>query len=123
MISHVLGDISITSTLNTANFDLEIGGNWSNSSTFNEGTGEVAFNGAGPQTINTASGEIFYDLTINKSSDTLILASDVNVSGTLDMLSGNISTGANTLTLGINTATIGTLNHSAGTWSEVSKDG
>jgi hypothetical protein len=111
----ILGDLSISSTLNSANFDIEIGGDWSNTSTFNEGSGEVIFNGTGPQTINTASGETFYDLTINKSSDTLSLASDVNISGALDMLSGNISTSSNTLTLGINTTTIGTLNHSAGT--------
>ena len=110
----VLNNLTVASTLNTANYDLEVGGDWTNTNVFNEGTGTVTFNGSGSQSINNIAGETFFDLTIDKAADSLNLNGNVTVSGTLTMTSGVINTGSSTLTLGINTTTIGTLNRSGG---------
>ncbi|KKK73196.1 hypothetical protein LCGC14_2896250, partial [marine sediment metagenome] len=111
----VLNDLTIASTLNSANYDIEVGGDWTNTNTFVEGTGTVTINGTASQTITNSTGELFNNLAINKASDTLVLGGDVMVSGTLDLISGDVRTGSSTLTLGVSGATIGTLNHTSGT--------
>lgn len=93
-------------------YNLTVGGNWTNSSTFNERVGTVTFNG-GEQTIDNASGETFYSLTINNTSLTQTTG-NVNITNTLNMTGGNILTGFNNITLGTSTANIGTLSYTAG---------
>jgi len=114
----ISGSLTITSgTLDTdaANdFDLNIGGDFTNSGTFNENLSTVTFDGTGSQTITNSSGETFYDLTINKSSGTLTLANDVTTSNILTMTVGTIDAGSNTLTLGTGTGNEGTYSYTAG---------
>ncbi|KPK81499.1 MAG: hypothetical protein AMS27_15395, partial [Bacteroides sp. SM23_62_1] len=108
-------DLTISSgTLNSNGNNLQIRGNWINAGDFTEGTGTVTFNGTTDQSIKNASGEVFYNLTVNKSSGSLILNNDINVSGTLTMTSGVISTGTGVLILGTSTATTGTLSRTGG---------
>lgn len=109
-IKIILGNLSIqgTASLNvsTNNVDLEIRGNWLNSSTagdpFNEGTRTVIFNGTNPQIIqNTGSqlGTDFYNLVINNSSSTgVFISGNANIhtrivsGGTLTLQNGYVYT-------------------------------
>lgn len=124
--THVLsafGNITISGTpnselimtdLNPASIDgkIFIRGNWINNKSdidFKEGNGEIIFNGSNNQTISTVdvSGiEPFYNLTINKISNNVILNNHVEVgaastailserTGFLTLSSRNIITGAN----------------------------
>ena len=71
-------------------------GNWSNSGTFNTGTGNVTFDGSGAQTLTgtlTGSTGMFYDLYINNSaatpSDTVdVDANQITVTNTLTVNDG-----------------------------------
>jgi len=93
--------------------NINVAGNWTNSGgTFNEGTKRVTFNGTSDQTITGA--ETFYDLTVNKSSGKIILASNVTASNSLTMTAGNIDANGNKMILGTSTSNIGTLNYTAG---------
>lgn len=92
----VAGDLTIQemAILNSANFNLDVAGNWTNISgaadSFLEGTGTVTFNGTGAQTINVSSRETFNDLVLN------------NVGGALNLSNGPIEiSGSATLTDGI----------------------
>lgn len=91
------------------------GGNWLNSVglPFSFGTSTVVFNRASAaQSITRASGESFYNLTINNTFGTspqVTLAKPVTVRGTLTLTSGIVSTtSTNVLTMAAgSTATIG----------------
>jgi hypothetical protein len=86
---------------------ITLGGNFTNSSTSNtnnsfvEGTSTVVLNGSGNQTISTvlAAGETFNNLTLNKASGEVYLATspstDVNVAGTMTFTSGIFNTTTN----------------------------
>ena len=87
-------------------------GNFSNSGTYNQGTGTLNINGPNTQTIG-GSLNTFYNLTINNSAG-VIMSSNVNVNNTLSMTSGNIITGAYILTLGTSTSNLGTLTYNSG---------
>ncbi|MCH7534244.1 MAG: hypothetical protein IH948_00575, partial [Bacteroidetes bacterium] len=112
----VLNDFTVTNgTFDTdavSNYSLSVGGNWSNSATFNENTSTITLNGSGVQTISNA--EQFYNLVVNKPAGTLNISSDVIVSNLLTMTKGNISTSTNKLTLGTSTGNTGSLTHTAG---------
>lgn len=81
-----------------------LGGNWMNSGgMFIPGTSTVILNGAFNQTITRSGGEVFHNLSVfNTGLDPLnriILANNVNVSGTLSMATGNIDPGTSVLFL------------------------
>jgi Secretion system C-terminal sorting domain/PKD-like domain len=106
----VNGDLTLNATLdgNGANKVIRLRGNWINNSStgFTEGAGTVIFDGIADQSITKSVDETFNHLTINKTSGTLTLYTNVIV-GTSDtgisiltMTSGNINTGSYTLTLG-----------------------
>jgi len=63
-------DVSGSPVLDATNFDMRVGGNWSNygEAGFNERVRLVQFNlGAATQTISTAGGERFYDMQMAKA--------------------------------------------------------
>ncbi|MBI4645820.1 MAG: hypothetical protein HY738_04250, partial [Bacteroidia bacterium] len=112
----VLQAVNITAgTLNTATSNMTVGGSWTNNSTFTPGSNTVTFNGTGTQTITKTEGETFNNLTINKTSGTVILAYNINVNNTLTMTQGNIDCQSYTLTLGTGLGSTGTLTYTAGT--------
>ncbi|HLP64529.1 hypothetical protein, partial [Flavobacterium sp.] len=79
--------------------DLNIGGNWSNSGTFNSNNRLVEFRGALAQTLTGAT--TFDFLTVNNANGlTLQTSSAVTVNQTLALTSGKLTLGANNLTVG-----------------------
>jgi hypothetical protein len=81
-------------------YDIVIQGNWTSDITFNPRSGTVTFNGTSNQTINTAGGETFNNLVINKdgttnkADSTLSLGSNVFTEGALNMTLGFVDLGA-----------------------------
>jgi hypothetical protein len=97
-------------TLNAGTFDkgtattINVAGDWvNNGGTFTYGTGTVNFNGTTAQAIKgTAPGQTFYNLTVNKSADTLSISGStatVTVNNTLTFTNGLIKTGANKISI------------------------
>ncbi|RLD52731.1 MAG: hypothetical protein DRI97_14195, partial [Bacteroidetes bacterium] len=111
----ITGDLTISSTLNANNFDLDLGGDWTNNGYFTEGTGTVSFNGSSDQSLSIVADPLFNNLTIDKNSGTVVLNDDVQVGNTLSLLNGNVNANGSILTLGTSTASTGTLSHFSGT--------
>lgn len=92
--------IATGSTLNlngAIGADLSIGGNWTNSGTFNPNSRQVIFRGALAQTLTGAT--TFDFLRINNTAG-LTLNNAVTNNLTLDLTAGNITLGTNNLTIG-----------------------
>ena len=110
----ISGDITISSTLNTNNFDIRLVGDWNNSGFFTEGTGTLTLDGNADQTISNSLGETYYDLVVNKGSGRAILNNNVTVSNSLALTNGIVATGPNILTLGTGIASIGSFTRTNG---------
>jgi hypothetical protein len=78
---------------------LRVAGNWSNSGTFTSTNTTVVFNGTIAQSI-TGTTE-FNNLTINKSSDTLTVNSNISVAsaGSLNLTAGILNDGGNIISV------------------------
>ncbi|HYF68843.1 MAG TPA: T9SS type A sorting domain-containing protein [Ohtaekwangia sp.] len=72
------------------------GGDWTNSASFNAGSGSVIFNSAASQALTGAT--TFYNLT-RSNGGTLTLNNNINVNQLLTLSSGYINTGSNTINL------------------------
>ena len=80
----VTGNLTINSgtSLNcNASANIRVGGNWSNSGTFNRGTGTLNFNGSAASNI--IGSETFYNLTISNTSDIVTASSDITINNLL----------------------------------------
>jgi hypothetical protein len=66
------GDLTIStgSTLTVSSRSITLNGNWINNGTFTTTTGTVTFSGAANNTISGSSTTSFYNLTVNKGTDT-----------------------------------------------------
>jgi len=100
----VNNDLIISSgTLSTGNYDIYIGGNYSNSGTFTAGTGTVTFDAG--DTGNTLTGTLsgtsaFNNLTFNNSAGAWTLgAITTDVGGNLTVTSGALTAPSTTLTI------------------------
>ena len=124
----VNGNVVLTAGTMNGPSNLYARGNWTNNGgTFAYGSNTVNFTGTGTQTIDgTASAESFYNLTINKTSGTLLTTggsiATLNCLNNLTMSQGNFTppatlsiTGNYTLTLG--TLTAGATINVGGNWS------
>ncbi len=111
----MLGDLTISSTFNPNGNTITVGGDWINTGSFQEGTSTVIFNGTADQNVTSASTALFYNLQNAKSSGSLLLNGNAQVTNQLTMQEGNIDVLSNTLTLGTNAITEGTLSHTSGT--------
>ncbi len=82
-------DINIANSglLNSNAKGISLTGKWINynQAAFTESTGTVTFNGSIQQTITTAGGEIFNNLTLNKSAESLVANCNVTVNGDIDL--------------------------------------
>lgn len=80
------------------NGKLNVSGNFTNNGTFNKGTGTVEFNGSVAQSINGVVD--FNNVIINKSSNEVILNTNVSASGAITLTSGKINLSNKYLDLG-----------------------
>lgn len=108
--------INGTGVLSPGSNSVNVSGNWTNRGTvgFTEGTSTVSFNGSTQQIITCAAGENFANTSVNNSGAGILLANDVTVASTLNMIQGNINLNGNNMTLGISVATKGTLARTSG---------
>lgn len=105
------GNLTVNAgTLDVNSQNITIEGNWSNSSTISN-LATVTFSNTSDQSITTNATD-FVNLTVNKSSGTLMLNENVIVTGILTMTQGDISTGSNSIQLG--SGAEGTFSHTAG---------
>ncbi|OFY20727.1 MAG: hypothetical protein A2W98_01280 [Bacteroidetes bacterium GWF2_33_38] len=95
--------IGLGTTIDVATFDINIGGNWSNSGSFVESSRTVTFDGGLGQTISNP--ETFNNLTINKSGGDISLSQSIVVNGQMDFSAGDIVLGSWNITTG-NSASI-----------------
>lgn len=97
--SDINRNVTISSTLASANFNMTVGGNWSSTGTFTPGTNTVTFDGAA-QNIGRTGGETFNHF-IAAGSGTKTLTSDITTNGnltissTLDVSSSNYALDVN----------------------------
>lgn len=86
-----------TTTLNhVTTSDLNISGNFDNLHTFLPNQNRVVFNGTGPQTINSASNQSFYNFEINNPSGVEFVEGTsivYTIAGHLDLLTGILTIG------------------------------
>lgn len=104
----VLNNLTIANTGAgvTANSNVSMEGNFTNSGVFSAGTSTFTFNSPGnDQTITGAT--TFYNITLDNTNGTgteLTLNNDTTVNGTFSFLTGYVVTGANTLIIGNTTS-------------------
>ena len=91
----------------TNNPTLNVGGNFSNSGTFTQGTGLVTFNGSAPQTISGTSATTFSNSVTLSNTQGLVISTSPTINGTLTFANGKITTGANKVILGASSLTSG----------------
>lgn len=89
----VKGNITIEGTLTMSSSqggDLNVGGNWSRSASsgFTQNNGVVRFFGSSVQSINVPGGETFSYMTIDKTSNKVLLASNLTVTKTIAIDNG-----------------------------------
>jgi hypothetical protein len=83
----ITGDFTInpgSSLIFTDSGSLQVGGNWTNSGSFNAGTGTIEFIGTNPSTIFNSG--VFYNLEVSKTSPaTLVIppGTTITVNGDL----------------------------------------
>jgi flagellar assembly factor FliW len=109
----IAGDLTINSgtTMSAGANGIGLQGNWSNSGTFNAGTGTVTFNGSGSQSISgTGSAQSFNHVTVNKPGGTLTAPATMNIN----------AGSASTLTLSAGTFAAGSAINITGDWTKAS---
>lgn len=103
---NLLNQAGATLSLNSGS--LHIHGNYTNNGIVIPGTGSLAFVGtSGNQTITDPNGETFTNMLVNKAADDVILASNLTITGSLNLTKGDIVLGANNLIMGGATLTGG----------------
>lgn len=89
-----------TGTLNANNLNITQTGNWSNSGAFTAGTGRVTFSGGTTQTVTQTGTGSFYNVTISKSANNIVLNNSITISNALTLTTRFITLGNNNLTVG-----------------------
>ncbi|MBK7883948.1 MAG: hypothetical protein IPJ81_09165 [Chitinophagaceae bacterium] len=88
-------------TFDAASYTHTVGGNWTMSSGTFSNQGTIVFNGTAVQGISSTGA--FNNMTINKTSGYIDLATDVTAGGTVTFTLGKIYTNANKLIMGTGT--------------------
>ena len=98
------GNLSLTSGSldpTATNYNLTIGGNFTNNATLVQRNIAVTFNGSAAQNLNASSAQSFYDLVINNSGNEIILNIPITVSHQMTLTNGFLRSGSTNLaTLG-----------------------
>ncbi|OFX52636.1 MAG: hypothetical protein A2046_02080 [Bacteroidetes bacterium GWA2_30_7] len=97
-----------TLTINNANSQLNVYGNFTNNATLTHSNGSVTFKGTAEQTISGTSSPSFYNLIINNtygSGGVTLSSTDITVSNILTLTDGIVTTGTNKVNVSNNNAT------------------
>ena len=98
--TNVLGDLTIQAGTFTSNaFDITLGGNWSNSGTFTQGTAKVIMAGGAAQTIGGSTTTQFYNLEIANTVGGVSLTGNVDLQDSLELTTGVFTTSGQTFRL------------------------
>ncbi|UCE20159.1 MAG: Ig-like domain-containing protein, partial [Gemmatimonadota bacterium] len=89
-------------TISAGKIVSEISGDWENYGTFEPGTGTVIFIGKTEQQLTSPSGESFYNLTVEKKREDLVLNNSITVEALLELLDGDLDLNGQVVTLGTN---------------------
>lgn len=84
-------------TLNAANFDISVAGNWSNNASLTAltaGSGKAIFNGTAAKSIGGSFTTRFNDLTISKPGSIVSLSANASIAGNLLISAGTFDLGA-----------------------------
>ncbi len=92
--------ITTGTTMSVGGSSLYLSGNWNDEGTFDPDTGTVVFNGTGRKTISDTSGEMFYNMTVDGSSDTVELLDNITVNNTAVVIGGNLDENGYKLSFG-----------------------
>ncbi len=87
-------------TMSVGGSSLYLSGNWNDEGTFDPDTGTVVFNGTGRKTISDTSGEMFYNMSVDGSSDTVELLDNITVNNTAVVIGGNLDENGYKLSFG-----------------------
>lgn len=82
------------------NNSMAVTGNWVNNGIFIPGSGTVVFSGAAAQSIANPAGEIFNNLTVDKSGGDLLLNGNMTVNGNLAVTNGDLDLNSFIITMG-----------------------
>jgi hypothetical protein len=98
------GNLSLTSGSldpTATNYNLTVGGNFTNNATLIQRNIVMTFNGSAAQNLNASSSQSFYDVVINNSANEIILNAPITVTHQLTLTNGFLrSSSANLATLG-----------------------
>ena len=86
-----------TGSLNAANYNIAVIGNWTNNvsaNAFIPGTGQATFNGASAQVIGGSFATTFNNFVVANTGGTVSLASAISITGKLSVNSGTFDLGA-----------------------------
>ncbi|MFY0628177.1 MAG: T9SS type A sorting domain-containing protein [Reichenbachiella sp.] len=105
--------INSTLDVSASNYQLTVGGNWTNNGDFLKGSGKVILNGSSASEIVAGDGtEEFYQLEVDKTSSEVDLYANVIVENELTFTNGDVvCLEATQIELGTGTGNTGTLNH------------
>ncbi len=122
---NIIGDFDITETsiFQSNNFNIDLQGNWNNTSSHITGTSTVTFNGSLGQYINSNSSqeEAFYNLKINKTGKLYLTSnSDVTIYNTLDLTNGLLNIGSSNI---IFESSASSINHSHSSFIQTDNSG
>ncbi len=95
----ILSGATLTVVNGVNNYNLTLGGDFTNNGTFTCGTGTVTFNGTAAQNLGGTTSTAFYKLTVNKSGSNVKLGSNATVNNTLTLTNGILDITGQTLTI------------------------
>ena len=94
--------------------NISFSGDINNDGSIDGGSSTLTVNGSTDQTFSGNGTYMLDNVTVNKASSDIILASPVTIQGTLTMTSGNIVNPLNILIIGISGSNPGSLSHTSG---------
>lgn len=111
----IRGNLTINSTATFAGstFSHTVGGNWTNSGTFTQGTSTVTLNGTAAQSIGGSSSTTFNNLVINKASGDVTLNITTNIAGAGTFTAGIVNSSSSSLLIFNDNATTSGANNNS----------
>jgi hypothetical protein len=103
----VLNDVTISSSLDagTYGYNMFVGHDWVNNSSFTQGSATVTFNGTTSQQIGGSTATTFYNFTVNKSAGGVTLSKPTTIQGAGTFTAGIVTSNSTNLLIFADNAT------------------